>query len=137
MSLHAEDLVALVAGPARADGPAVGVPDRDGPVAGELVVVVRRGGWRSRVAEPARARGAGVDAGLDAVALVAEPSRADGPLPADAGAVAGGGGGDWESEAHLAGTPVSQRAAARERLGRSMMVACEARKRIIPDAAST
>ena len=65
------------------------------------------------------ARGARVDAGLDAVALVAEPSRADGPLPADAGALAGGG--DWESEAHLAGTPVSQRAAARERLGRSMM----------------
>ena len=88
--------------------------DRDGPVARELVVV-RRGGWRSRVA------GVGVDAGLDAVALVAEPSRTDGPLPADAGAVAGGGGGDWESEAHLAGTPVSQRAAARERLGRSMM----------------
>ena len=102
MSLHAEDLVALVAGPARADGPAVGVPDRDGPVAGELVVVVRRGGWRSRVAEP---------------------SRADGPLPADAGAVAGGGG-DCESDAHLAGTSVEQRAAARERLGRSMMVAC-------------
>ena len=87
--------------------------------------VGRKGGWRSRVAEPARARGAGVDAGLDAVALVAELSRADGPLPADAGAVAGGG--DWESEAHLAGTPLSQRAAARERLGRS----------IILDAAST
>ena len=40
MSLHAEDLVALEAGPARAAGAAVGVPDRDGPVAGELVVVV-------------------------------------------------------------------------------------------------
>ena len=115
MSLHAEDLVALVAGPARADGPAVGVPDRDGPVAGELVVV-RRG---AEVEE-------GAEAELDAVALVAEPSRADGPLPADAWALAGGGcgGGDCESDAHLAGTPVSHRVAARERLGRSMMVAC-------------
>ena len=52
----------------------------------------------------ARARGAGVEAGL--VALVAEPSLAD------------AGGGDCESDAHLAGTPVEQRA--RERLGRSM-----------------
>ena len=67
MSLHAEDLVALVAGAARADGSAVRVPDRDGPVAGEMVVVCR-GGWRSdewRAAEePVAVKGGG---GLRAV----------------------------------------------------------------------
>ena len=70
VSLHAEDLVALVARPARADGPAaaaaVRVPDRDGPVTGELVVVCR-GGWRSdewRAEEPVAVKGGG---GLRAV----------------------------------------------------------------------